>query len=143
MCTNSTFTFSCFLENGHSETITYFFPGKRIQTVRLPTPRITSCCFGGKDYSEMYVTSAYDGLDETTLAKEPHAGEIFKVSRFYFCLYVRPAKPCARRVRCSPAALAYPTRLMCWSRYVACPLARHSCFCTAAHAFGKKVWRNF
>ncbi|KAI1241735.1 Regucalcin, partial [Lamprotornis superbus] len=51
--------------------------GKRIQTVRLPTPRITSCCFGGKDYSEMYVTSAYDGLDEATLAKEPHAGEIF------------------------------------------------------------------
>uniref|UniRef100_A0A8B9QN01 Regucalcin n=1 Tax=Anas platyrhynchos TaxID=8839 RepID=A0A8B9QN01_ANAPL len=52
--------------------------GKRIQTVRLPTPRITSCCFGGKDYAEMYVTSAYDGLDEATLAKEPHAGKIFK-----------------------------------------------------------------
>lgn len=65
-----------------------FLPGKRIQTVRLPTPRITSCCFGGKDYSEMYVTSAYDGLDEATLAKEPHAGEIFKVSRFYFFLSV-------------------------------------------------------
>ncbi|KAF1401379.1 Regucalcin, partial [Eudyptes chrysocome] len=54
--------------------------GKRIQTVRLPTPRITSCCFGGKDYSEMYVTSAYDGLDKTTLAREPHAGEIFKIT---------------------------------------------------------------
>ncbi|XP_075599057.1 regucalcin isoform X2 [Balearica regulorum gibbericeps] len=54
--------------------------GKRIQTVKLPTPRITSCCFGGKDYSEMYVTSAYDGLDEATLAKEPHAGEIFKIT---------------------------------------------------------------
>ncbi|XP_015133229.2 regucalcin-like isoform X1 [Gallus gallus] len=52
--------------------------GKRIQTVRLPTSRITSCCFGGKDYAEMYVTSAYDGLDEATLAKEPQAGEIFK-----------------------------------------------------------------
>lgn len=77
-----------------------FFPGKRIQTVRLPTPRITSCCFGGKDYSEMYVTSAYDGLDETTLAKDPHAGEIFKVSRFPFFPYIRPAKPRARRVRC-------------------------------------------
>lgn len=54
--------------------------GKRIQTVRLPTPRITSCCFGGKDYAELYVTSAYDGLDEATLAKEPHAGEIFKIT---------------------------------------------------------------
>ncbi|NXC15401.1 RGN protein, partial [Corythaeola cristata] len=62
--------------------------GKRIQTVKLPTPRITSCCFGGKDYSEMYVTSAYDGLDETTLAKEPHAGEIFKASEFSFILCI-------------------------------------------------------
>ena len=68
--------------------------------MRLPTPRITSCCFGGKDYSEMFVTSAYDGLDETALAKEPHAGEIFKVSRFSFFLHVRPAEPRALRVRC-------------------------------------------
>uniref|UniRef100_A0A8C6YX06 Regucalcin n=1 Tax=Nothoprocta perdicaria TaxID=30464 RepID=A0A8C6YX06_NOTPE len=54
--------------------------GKRIQTVMLPASRITSCCFGGKDYSEMYVTSAYDGLDEAALAKEPQAGEIFKIT---------------------------------------------------------------
>ncbi|KAJ6667493.1 hypothetical protein lerEdw1_016614 [Lerista edwardsae] len=54
--------------------------GKRIQTVTMPTPRITSCCFGGKDYAEMYVTSASDGLDEAALAKEPRAGEIFKVT---------------------------------------------------------------
>uniref|UniRef100_A0A8C3KAS9 Regucalcin n=1 Tax=Calidris pygmaea TaxID=425635 RepID=A0A8C3KAS9_9CHAR len=74
--------------------------GKRIQTVRLPASRITSCCFGGKDYSEMYVTSAYDGLDEATLAKEPQAGEIFKVSRFSFFPYISPAKPRALRVRC-------------------------------------------
>lgn len=31
----------------------------------------------------MYVTSATDGLDKDALAKEPHAGEIFKVSRRY------------------------------------------------------------
>uniref|UniRef100_A0A8D0EB07 Regucalcin n=1 Tax=Salvator merianae TaxID=96440 RepID=A0A8D0EB07_SALMN len=54
--------------------------GKRIQTVMMPASRITSCCFGGKDYSEMYVTSAYDGLDKAALAKEPHAGEIFKIT---------------------------------------------------------------
>ncbi|XP_060091083.1 regucalcin-like isoform X1 [Heteronotia binoei] len=54
--------------------------GKRIQTVKMPVSRITSCCFGGKDYSEMYITSAYDGLNRTALAKEPQAGEIFKVT---------------------------------------------------------------
>lgn len=56
--------------------------------MRLPTPRITSCCFGGKDYAEMYVTSAYDGLDEATLAKEPHAGKIFKVMGFDFFIFI-------------------------------------------------------
>ncbi|XP_023554863.1 regucalcin-like [Octodon degus] len=30
--------------------------GKRLQTVKLPVEKTTSCCFGGKDYSEMYVT---------------------------------------------------------------------------------------
>ncbi|XP_060119617.1 regucalcin-like isoform X2 [Heteronotia binoei] len=54
--------------------------GKRIQTVKMPVSRITSCCFGGKDYSEMYITSAYDGLNRKALAKEPQAGEIFKVT---------------------------------------------------------------
>ncbi|XP_027715283.1 regucalcin-like isoform X3 [Vombatus ursinus] len=54
--------------------------GKRLQTVKMPTPRITSCCFGGKDYSELYVTSASDGLSQEELTREPHAGEIFKVT---------------------------------------------------------------
>uniref|UniRef100_A0A8D0GHZ1 Regucalcin n=1 Tax=Sphenodon punctatus TaxID=8508 RepID=A0A8D0GHZ1_SPHPU len=54
--------------------------GKRLQTVKMPASRITSCCFGGKDYSEMFVTSAYDGLDKAALAKEPQAGEIFKIT---------------------------------------------------------------
>ncbi|XP_036602182.1 regucalcin-like isoform X2 [Trichosurus vulpecula] len=54
--------------------------GKRLQTVKMPTPRITSCCFGGKDYSELYVTSASDGLSQEELKRESHAGEIFKVT---------------------------------------------------------------
>lgn len=68
--------------------------------MRLPTSRITSCCFGGKDYAEMYVTSAYDGLDEATLAKEPQAGEIFKVMGFEIFLYVRPLRPAAPMFAC-------------------------------------------
>ncbi|OWK60833.1 Regucalcin [Lonchura striata] len=96
--------------------------GKRIQTVRLPTPRITSCCFGGKDYSEMYVTSAYDGLDEATLAKEPHAGEIFKVSRFYLFLSGYQTCQASRsESEVAPAALAHPTHFMSCSRCIACP----------------------
>lgn len=109
MCTNSTFMFTCLLENSKTLGNNFMFlSGKRIQTVKMPTPRITSCCFGGKDYSEMYVTSAYDGLDEKTLAKEPHAGEIFKVSRFSLFPYIRPTKTHTRRVNCLWPPLLIP-----------------------------------
>uniref|UniRef100_A0A7N4PWB6 Regucalcin n=1 Tax=Sarcophilus harrisii TaxID=9305 RepID=A0A7N4PWB6_SARHA len=53
--------------------------GKRLQTVKLPVEKTTSCCFGGKDYSELYVTSARDGLDTDELSRQPDTGKIFKV----------------------------------------------------------------
>lgn len=49
--------------------------GKRIQIVKLPVDTTTSCCFGGSDYSELYVTSACQGMDEAGLA-----GSIFKIT---------------------------------------------------------------
>uniref|UniRef100_A0A8C6BGN5 Regucalcin n=1 Tax=Monodon monoceros TaxID=40151 RepID=A0A8C6BGN5_MONMO len=54
--------------------------GKRLQTVKLPVVKTTSCCFGGKDYSEMYVTSARDGMDPEGLLQQPEAGGIFKIT---------------------------------------------------------------
>ncbi|XP_026070081.1 regucalcin [Carassius auratus] len=54
--------------------------GTRLQTVKLPASKTTSCCFGGKDYSDLYVTSACIDLDADALAKQPEAGCTFKVS---------------------------------------------------------------
>ncbi|XP_006881073.1 PREDICTED: regucalcin-like [Elephantulus edwardii] len=54
--------------------------GKRLQTVKLPVDKTTSCCFGGRDYSEMYVTSARDGMNPESLLKQPEAGGIFKIT---------------------------------------------------------------
>uniref|UniRef100_A0ABI7W864 Regucalcin n=1 Tax=Felis catus TaxID=9685 RepID=A0ABI7W864_FELCA len=54
--------------------------GKRLQTVKLPVDKTTSCCFGGKDYSEMYVTCARDGMDAEKLLQQPQAGGIFKIT---------------------------------------------------------------
>ncbi|XP_044522936.1 regucalcin-like [Gracilinanus agilis] len=54
--------------------------GKRLQTVKLPTDKTTSCCFGGKDYSELYVTSARDGMDPDKLSRQPEAGRTFKIT---------------------------------------------------------------
>ncbi|XP_036159836.1 regucalcin isoform X2 [Myotis myotis] len=54
--------------------------GKRLQTVKLPVDKTTSCCFGGKDYSEMYVTCARDGIGPEDLLRQPEAGGIFKIT---------------------------------------------------------------
>ncbi|XP_053240063.1 regucalcin-like [Podarcis raffonei] len=54
--------------------------GKRLQTVKLPVAETTSCSFGGNDYSELYVTSASQGLNEASLSGQPKAGNIFKIT---------------------------------------------------------------
>ncbi|KAI1899544.1 hypothetical protein AGOR_G00062880 [Albula goreensis] len=54
--------------------------GKRMDTVMLPVDKTTSCCFGGKDYSELYVTSAYQGMDQEDLARQSEAGCLFRVT---------------------------------------------------------------
>ncbi|XP_066562165.1 regucalcin [Amia ocellicauda] len=54
--------------------------GERIQTVKLPVEKTTSCSFGGKDYSELYVTTACEGMDQDLVVKQPEAGGIFKIT---------------------------------------------------------------
>lgn len=56
--------------------------GKQIQGVYFPNAsRITSCCFGGPNYSELYVTSCRSGLTEEQLkTTDSLAGSVFKVS---------------------------------------------------------------
>jgi len=49
--------------------------------VTFPVKKITSCCFGGPDYSELYVTSARFGLTEEEFQScQPLAGSVFKVT---------------------------------------------------------------
>uniref|UniRef100_A0A8C7KPK2 Regucalcin n=1 Tax=Oncorhynchus kisutch TaxID=8019 RepID=A0A8C7KPK2_ONCKI len=56
------------------------FSGVRLQTVKLPVDKTTSCCFGGRDYSDLYVTSACKGMDEADMAKQPQAGCVFRIT---------------------------------------------------------------
>jgi sugar lactone lactonase YvrE len=46
--------------------------------IELPASQITSCAFGGKDLSELYITSAAYELPEHELRKQPHAGALFR-----------------------------------------------------------------
>jgi len=53
--------------------------GKKIGSIRMPASQITSVCFGGVDFSDMYVTSARRGLSVQQLEKEPLAGSTFVI----------------------------------------------------------------
>ncbi|KAM3857172.1 regucalcin [Diretmus argenteus] len=54
--------------------------GVRLQTVSLPVMKTTSCCFGGPDYRDLYVTSASLGLDQSERRQQPLAGATFRVT---------------------------------------------------------------
>jgi sugar lactone lactonase YvrE len=47
--------------------------------VPVPASQTTKCAFGGKDLSDLYVTSAWVGLDAAARAEQPHAGSLFRV----------------------------------------------------------------
>ncbi|MDQ0254628.1 sugar lactone lactonase YvrE [Evansella vedderi] len=53
--------------------------GKKIEEIKFPVDRITSCCFGGKEMNELFVTTARNGLSPSQLEKQPLAGGLFKV----------------------------------------------------------------
>lgn len=53
--------------------------GRLINQIPLPVFQPSSCVFGGKDYNELYITSARIGMDDSQLKKYPLSGGIFKV----------------------------------------------------------------
>jgi len=55
--------------------------GALLRSITVPGIRTTSCCFGGKDYSELYVTSARQGwTEEEFRTKDPQAGSLFRIT---------------------------------------------------------------
>jgi sugar lactone lactonase YvrE len=56
----------------------YSTEGELLATVEVPTSIVTSCCFGGVDLSDLYVTSAAEYVAEERRALEPHAGGLFR-----------------------------------------------------------------
>ena len=60
--------------------VTRFTPQGRIDLeVRLPVSQPTSCIFGGAEYKDLYVTSAWNGLNPEQRKNEPQAGDLFVI----------------------------------------------------------------
>jgi sugar lactone lactonase YvrE len=53
--------------------------GSRLETIRLPVHRPTSCAFGGPDLRTLFITTSRHGLDELAVARQPDAGRLFRV----------------------------------------------------------------
>lgn len=53
--------------------------GNLTHIVELPVRQVTSCCFGGADMSELFITTAQNGMDSEALSREPLAGSLFRV----------------------------------------------------------------
>ncbi|XP_077550892.1 regucalcin-like [Haemaphysalis longicornis] len=54
--------------------------GAVVQKIKLPTQHVTSLCFGGPRYEDLFVTSGFIGLTRDQLHSQPDAGAIFKIS---------------------------------------------------------------
>jgi sugar lactone lactonase YvrE len=53
--------------------------GRPLDAVILPVSQVTSCCFGGRNLDELYITTARTGLDREALLRQPLAGGVFRV----------------------------------------------------------------
>ncbi|MEM7114476.1 MAG: SMP-30/gluconolactonase/LRE family protein [Chloroflexota bacterium] len=53
--------------------------GQLMETITMPVQRPTSCMFGGPSLDELYITSASVGLSEAEKARQPQAGDLFRL----------------------------------------------------------------
>lgn len=60
--------------------VTQFSPsGAALRSIPFPVPMVTSCAFGGRDLSTLYVTSARILMSDADLAAAPASGSVFSV----------------------------------------------------------------
>jgi sugar lactone lactonase YvrE len=53
--------------------------GELERVVPIPVRDVASCCFGGPDLGDLYVTTAWHELDEAAHAANPQAGGLFRL----------------------------------------------------------------
>jgi len=53
--------------------------GKKIHVINFPAKNITNCTFGGKNNSEIFVTSAIKSMNKKDIKKYKYSGALFKI----------------------------------------------------------------
>ena len=51
--------------------------GRLLQKIEVPVAQPTACAFGGKDFQDLYITTARHALDEAALSEQAEAGDLF------------------------------------------------------------------
>ena len=57
----------------------YSAEGELLDEVRLPVAKVTSCCFGGPELRDLYVTTRRESLSDAELAQQPLAGALLRL----------------------------------------------------------------
>jgi len=70
--------------------------------IEVPVEKVTSCCFGGPDLCELFITTAR-GEGEGVLPDQPHAGGVFRIR---MDVPGRPVVPLANQDPSSPSPAA-------------------------------------
>ena len=52
--------------------------GQRLERLALPCRQVTSCCFGGPNLDQLFITTARREMDAAAIAAEPLAGGLFQ-----------------------------------------------------------------
>lgn len=65
---------------GAAKLCRYDSDGNRLLSVEMPTSNISNVCFGGKDMSRIFVTTAWQGLSDAQRLSQSAAGALFEVS---------------------------------------------------------------
>lgn len=66
--------------------------GRKLLSIPLPAPYVTSCCFGGPGFKTLFITTAWN-RDEKARAESPLAGSLFVCDTPYEGLKAETFKP--------------------------------------------------
>ncbi|SFT72606.1 Sugar lactone lactonase YvrE [Algoriphagus locisalis] len=53
--------------------------GELLDKIDIPAPHVTSCCFGGENLDQLFITTAQENLSPEDLKKYPQSGNVFLV----------------------------------------------------------------